>query len=105
MSSSAIQKTCQLCKNKYTGKDSKHERVCHRYVWDIPHHFAAKQGPMIRVTRRANDYHIFCKCVKSSGEKCNRTFASKSGLEKHLNNVKPVYWVVSGHNRTCASPC
>ncbi|KAM5542551.1 hypothetical protein V8D89_004010 [Ganoderma adspersum] len=93
MSSSTVQKTCKLCKNKYTGKDSKHERVCRHYVWDLPHHFATKKGPMIRITRRADDHYIICKCVQSSGEKCDRTFASKSGLDKHLNNVKPVYWV------------
>ena len=105
MSSSTVQKICKFCKKSYTGKDHKHERTCRFYVWDIPHHFATKQGPMIHITRRANDRHIFCKCVNSSGEKCDRTFASKSGLDKHLNNVKPVYWVVCELNRTYASPC
>ncbi|KAI1792048.1 hypothetical protein LXA43DRAFT_1061051 [Ganoderma leucocontextum] len=93
MSTSTAQKMCSLCNAAYTCADSIHNRTCLHYIWEVPHHFATKQGPMIRITRRPTDHHIFCKCVSSSGVVCNKTFASKSGLDKHLKNGQPVYWV------------
>ena len=104
MTPPATSTKCSYCSNVYTGAKSNHTRSCRSYTWDIFHLFAEKKGPMITTTRNKKG-DIVCKCVSTQFGVCNDTFVTQSALNKHLNTVKPTYWVVSGFNRTYASPC
>ena len=80
---------CPHCTEHYTGYLGNHTRSCHAYIWDIPHLYFEKKGPMITVTRNKKR-EIICKCISDKFGVCSETFSSQSALGKHLKKTKPI---------------